>query len=343
MNLAQLVELDSTLKLELESSDAFDAKGICHVSSLVSGEFCFIKSRKYFKRIAEKNTNKVSDVGAIIQKKFLDSLDSKDQLVLKDHFEWVASVEDVPYAMTLFSKPFYDQKFSQLNVYLDGRQLERCTISPNAEIAQNVFIGHDVTIEEDVVIMPGCKIMPFCKIRKGTVLFPDVVLYPFVEVGENCRIHSSVVLGADGFGYIFKNGQHNKIWHFGGVKIGNDVEIGSNSTVDAGAFWPTTIGHGSKVDNHCTIGHNVQMGNGVVVCGKGSIAGSVEIGDFSVFGGMVGISPDCRIGSGVQVAAGSIISEGSHIKNGEKLGGHPARPINEWLKGIAFVRRQSLK
>jgi len=155
-------------------------------------------------------------------------------------------------------------------------------------------------------------------------------------------LHSGVVVGSDGFGYTFHQGQHKKIWHMGGVSIQDDVEIGSNSTIDMGTFSPTIIGSGTRIDNLVQVAHNVKIGKGCVLCGQSGIAGSAVLEDFVVLGGRAAVGPDVHLGMGCQLAGGSKVTDSAIWPAGSKLGGHPARDLKEWLKGLAYLRKVSL-
>ena len=150
-----------------------------------------------------------------------------------------------------------------------------------------------------------------------------------------------MVIGSDGFGYTFHQGQHKKIWHMGGVIIQDDVEIGSNSSVDMGTFSPTIIGAGTRIDNLVQVAHNCKIGKGCVLCGQSGVAGSAILEDFVVLGGRAAIGPDVHIGMGAQIAGGAKVTDGVWPA-GSKLGGHPARDLREWMKGLAYVRKMSL-
>src|SRR5690606_2968050 len=168
-------------------------------------------------------------------------------------------------------------------------------------------------------------------------------LYPFTRIGKNCRIHSGTVIGSDGYGYTFHQGQHLKIWHMGGVIIHDDVEIGSNTSIDMGTFSPTIIGSGTRIDNLCQIAHNVKIGRGCIICGQGAIAGSAVLEDYVVLAGRAAVGPDAHLGMGTQLAGGAMVNEGVTWPAGSKLGGHPAKDIKEWMRGIAYLRNMSLK
>src|SRR5690606_5931201 len=267
-----------------------------------------------------------------------------DEAALKslDGLAWLATSPNVALSLTLLSKPFYDKKMGKMNTQVDGRQMGTVDIDPSAYIAQNVFIGEHVKIGGNVEIMPGCVILPHTEIGEGTKIYPNVTLYPFTKIGKGCRIHSGTTIGADGFGYTFHQGQHLKIWHMGGVEIHNDVEIGANTTIDTGTFSPTIIGAGTRIDNQVQIGHNVKIGKGCIICGHSGIAGSVILHDYVVLAGRAGIGPDAELGMGTQVAGGALVNDGAKWPAGSKLGGHPAKDIKEWMRGVAYLRNASL-
>lgn len=338
MKIENLVDFDSSFELVHKNPEVVETLGISHLDAPLKDTFIFIASKKFLKNLGRKKPDfDSSKIGVIVQKDFFEESEEFQKEIKK--YAWVAHVDKVSSAMCFFSKPFYDQKFDALNLYVDGRQMNKVSIDPDAQIAQNVFIGENVEIAADVIIMPGTMIMPNCKIGKGTIIFPNVTLYPFTSIGSGCRIHSGTVIGTDGFGYNFIEGQHTKIWHLYGVEIGNDVEVGANTMIDCGAFQPTRIGNGTKLDNDVQIAHNAQVGNHVILCGKAGVSGSVEVGDYVVFGAGAGAAPGVQIGMGAQIASRATISENSIVAPKEVLAGTPARPLKEWMRGQAKLRR----
>lgn len=343
MKLIELVKFDSTIKLVQNAEWPEEIRAICSFDDLASNGLIFIKNAKfltkflpYFKKAVELK------VGAIIDEKFyqLMNTDLKKDL---GALVWIGTSSQIAMGMTSLSKPFYDKKMGGINTQVDGRQMGTVDIDPTAYIAQNVFIGEHVTIGAHVEIMPGTVILPHSKIGEGTKIYPNVSIYPFTTIGKKCRIHSGTVIGADGFGYTFSQGQHLKIWHMGGVIIKDDVEIGANSAVDGGTFSPTIIGEGSRVDNFVQIAHNCRVGRGCILCGHVALAGSAVLEDFVVIGGKAGVGPDAHLGTGTQVAGAAMVNEAAIWPAGSKLGGHPARDLKEWMKGFAYVRTMSLK
>lgn len=253
----------------------------------------------------------------------------------------VAAISNIDHIIYPISKLFYDALYQHVQTECDGRMLGNVSIHPMSKIAPNVFLGEHVVIEADVVIMPGCVISSYCKILQGSILFPHVTLYPFVQVGKFCRIHSGSVIGGDGFGYQFHQGEHQKIWHMGGVIIGHHVELGAGTCIDTGTFAPTVVGDGTKVDNQVQIAHNVEIGQHVIICGQSGVAGSSKVGNYSVLGGRVAVGPHVELGEQCQVAGGAMLTEKIWPAK-SVLAGHPARPLKEWLKGVAVLRNLAL-
>jgi UDP-3-O-[3-hydroxymyristoyl] glucosamine N-acyltransferase len=343
MKLQELATFDPSLKIIKNSEWPEEILAISAFDSLKSQSMVFIKNAKFLKKFEPKISESVElKIGAIIDEKFygLMSADAKRQL---DQLPWLGVSSNVGVSLTILSKPFYDLKMKGLNTQVDGRQMGTTDIHPSAYIAQNVFIGEYVKIGANVEIMPGVVILSHVEIQEGTKIHPNVTIYPFTKIGKNCRLHSGVVIGSDGFGYTFHQGQHQKIWHMGGVEIHNDVEIGSNTSVDMGTFSPTVIGAGTRIDNLVQIAHNVKIGRGCIICGQAGIAGSVVLEDFVVLAGRAAIGPDSIVGKGAQIAGGAKVSDAAIIPPGSVMGGHPARELKEWLKGVAYVRTMSLK
>lgn len=339
MNIDQLKDIDSTFTLVNASSADVELVGICHSDEPKDNTFCFLKNKKFLNRIGRRsNAQKFLNTGIVVEKKYFDS----DPLLkenLSTRFGWIATVDNIAHAMCNFSKPFYDILYGELNYNVDGRQMGTTTIDPSAQIAQGVFIGENVIIGKNVKILPGCTIMPEVEILDETIIFPNVVVYPYTKIGKSCRVHSGTVIGADGFGYNFFNGSHNKIWHLCGVEISDHVEIGSNACIDAGAFNPTRIGRGSKLDNSVQISHNSIMGEHNIMCGKSGLAGSAEMGNYCVLAAYAGPAPGAILGDRVQVGAFGVVSENAIIEDGAVLAGNPARPLKEWLRSQVELKK----
>ena len=222
---------------------------------------------------------------------------------------------------------------------LEGRRHPTAVIPNSASVDETAYIGpHCVIgehcrIEARAVLLGGNHLGDNCVVGEDTKLFPNVVLYARTQVGKRVRFHAGCVIGSDGFGYVFDSGVHQKVLQVGHVIIGDDVEIGANSTVDRGAIGATVIGKGTKIDNLVQFGHNVQFGEHGIVVSQTGIAGSTKLGNYVVLGGQVGLAGHLKIGNQVTIAAQSGVMH--DIPDGEKWLGSPAQPDRstkrQWL------------
>lgn len=343
MKLSELTGFDSTLEIVHNKSWPEEILAISTFDALTERSVVFIKNARFLNKFLPELEKAISlKVGAIVDAKFfgLINAESKEALL---KLSFVGTSPNVAMSLTTLSKPFYDEKFKGINHQVDGRQMGTTSIDATARIAQGVFIGENVTIGANVVIHAGVTILPNVQIGDNTVIYPNVSIYPFTTIGKNCRIHAGVVIGSDGFGYTFDQGQHKKIWHMGGVVIHDNVEIGSNTSIDQGTFSPTIIGAGTRIDNLVQIAHNCRIGRGCILCGQSGLAGSVVLEDYVVLGGRAAVGPDSFIGMGSQIAGGAKVNESANWPAGSKLGGHPAKDLKEWMRGVAYLRKVSLK
>ncbi|CAN5299156.1 UDP-3-O-(3-hydroxymyristoyl)glucosamine N-acyltransferase [soil metagenome] len=216
-------------------------------------------------------------------------------------------------------------------------------IHPSAELDPDVGIGAWGVVEEGVHLAPGVRVGAQChlargsRIGAGTRLFPQVTLGEGVHIGARCVIQSGARVGAEGFGYVFENGGYRRVRHVGSVRVGDDVEIGANTTIDRGSIGDTVVGEGTKIDNLVQIGHNVQMGRHVLVVSQVGISGSTVVGDGAVLGGQAGFGGHLHVGDGARVGAQAGVTR--DVAAGETVSGYPARPHREALRMQAEVAR----
>lgn len=342
MNLSDISKYDQSFRnLKLKMSEDFTIKGICDRWSLESHHLYFCGAKSFWNSLKEASAQgKLKGVYVVFQTDFQKKVNEELEVTLKDCAGW-GTVKNVPLTLSALSKPFYDQEQLAFNDEIDGRKMGTTEIDPTAKIAENVFIGANVKIGAHATIYSGVNILSQCSVGEGSVIYPNITLMPKTRLGKDCRLHSGTVIGSDGFGYNFDEGVHKKLWHMGGVIIEDDVEIGSNCCIDQGTFSATVIGAGSKLDNQVHVAHNVHLGKGSILCGQVAIAGSAIVGDFCVFGGQAGVAPDVKIGAGSQIAGGSGVT--GSLDSGSVVGGHPARPLKEWLRGHATLRKLSTK
>jgi UDP-3-O-[3-hydroxymyristoyl] glucosamine N-acyltransferase len=198
-------------------------------------------------------------------------------------------------------------------------------------------IGEEATLGDGVVVDAHCVVGPGVRIGEGSRLFPHVTLYTGTELGRRVTVHGGTCIGADGFGYIFRNGRHEKIPHVGRCMIGDDVEIGANATIDRGSVGDTIIGAGTKMDNLVHIAHNCRVGKNCLFAAQVGLAGSVVVEDGSVLGGQVGVADHHTIGAGARVAAQAGVF--GDVPPGQTWSGYPARPHRDALRAQAALFR----
>jgi UDP-3-O-[3-hydroxymyristoyl] glucosamine N-acyltransferase len=218
-------------------------------------------------------------------------------------------------------------------------------VHPSARIGGSVSVGAFVVIGEgaeigdECVIGAGCMIGENSRLGAGCRLYPRVTLYPGVTLGARVILHSGVVVGSDGFGYVFNGRAFEKFPQIGTVEIGDDSEIGANTTIDRAAMGVTKIGRGVKIDNLVQVAHNVTIGDHVVIASQTGISGSTVIESYAVVGGQVGLGDHVRIESGARLGSQCGVLPGKTVRKGETVWGTPARPLKEYLANLAVLSR----
>jgi UDP-3-O-[3-hydroxymyristoyl] glucosamine N-acyltransferase len=204
-------------------------------------------------------------------------------------------------------------------------------VHPSAAVAPSAKLGARVSIGA------GCVVGDGAAIGDDTCLYPRVVVYAGCSIGARCIVHSGVVIGADGFGIAPDAGRWVKIPQIGAVRIGDDVEIGANTTIDRGALQDTIIEEGVKLDNQIQIGHNTRVGAHTAIAGCVGVAGSADIGRHCTIGGAAMILGHLRIVDHVNVSSGTLISR-SILKPGTYTGVYPFDENSRWARNTALVR-----
>lgn len=270
-------------KFSLELSDNkfadLEVSNLSTIEDAKEGDICFLQNPKYNSYLA-----KTSATACVVNKSAERFLGDNDKTALL--------FSDNPYyAFSLIMQELYSYNYNY-----------NLNISPKAEIALDAEIGDGTVISAGVSIGSGCIIGKNCYIHPNVVISHSII-------GDNCIIHPNTSIGQDGFGYAFANGKHNKVLQLGRVVIANDVEIGSNCSIDRGTLRDTIIGQGTKIDNQVQIGHNVNIGKHCIIVSLVGIAGSANIGNYCVIGGQVGIAGHLNIGDNVQIAAQSGVNK----------------------------------
>ncbi|HEU4995863.1 MAG TPA: UDP-3-O-(3-hydroxymyristoyl)glucosamine N-acyltransferase [Gemmatimonadaceae bacterium] len=206
-------------------------------------------------------------------------------------------------------------------------------IGPYVHVADGAVLGDRATLDAH------CSVGAGVQVGDDVHLFPSVTVYSGTQLGNRVAVHSGAVIGSDGFGYVYRNNQHEKIPHVGRCVIESDVEIGAGTTIDRGSIDDTVIGAGTKIDNLVHVAHNVRIGRLCLIAAQTGISGSVRIEDGVVIGGQAGLAGHHTIGKGARLAAQSGVF--GDVPPGETWSGYPARPHRESLRAHAALFKLS--
>jgi UDP-3-O-[3-hydroxymyristoyl] glucosamine N-acyltransferase len=269
-----------------------------------AGQITFLSSRKLAERLSQTRA------AAVILAPENEGLTRLPRIVVDNPYAYFARVS---------------QLFNPVLVQASG-------VHPSAVVSSSARLGKGVSVGA------GCVIGDEVVVGDESCLYPRVVIYPKCSLGKRVVIHAGAVIGADGFGIAREEGRWVKIPQIGGVRIGDDVEIGANTTVDRGALDDTVIEEGVKIDNQVQVGHNVHIGAHSAVAGCVGIAGSARIGRHCTIGGAAMIHGHITIADHVHVSAGTLISR-SLTKPGTYTGFYPFDEHEAWRRNAAQLRR----
>lgn len=324
---------------EPHSTQSLQDLKICGIGSLTqagASELSFLANPKLGHLLADTNA-----IAVFLQAEVLAHLQDK-----RIDFGFIPIVCAEPYfAYALVAQWFEQQRQQQLPKGVHPGAL----VHPTADIGPEVYIGPFAVIEAHSVVGAGARIGAGAYVGQDTVIgkhtqiYPNANLYHGTQVGARCIIHSGVVIGADGFGFAphpQRKGEWSKIAQLGQVIIGDDVEIGANTTIDRGALDATVIGDGVKLDNQIMVGHNVHIGAHTAIAACVGIAGSTTIGKRCIIGGAAMISGHLEIADDVQVSGGTAIT--ASIKQAERYTGvYPFHEHKQWQRNAAVISQLS--
>ncbi len=305
----KLSEIAKLIGAEFSGEDK-EITSINTLSDASATEISFVANSKYVKDIAS------SHAAAII----CDST-TQDKVPSTS----VALIVDAPYwQMALLTAKFVPP-------------LEDST-SPEATVGEGTIVSNKATLARGASIGKNCNIMAGVYVGSGaviganTTLYPNVVVYRDCKIGSNCIIHAGTVIGSDGFGFASdKQGFHKKIYHIGNVIIENDVEIGSNTSIDRAVFGTTYIKQGARLDNLIHVAHNCEIGEYSVIAGQTGLAGSSKLGRSTVFGAQSGVAGHLEIAPFNTFAARTGVTK-SIKESGKVFAGFPFMDHRTWLK-----------
>jgi UDP-3-O-[3-hydroxymyristoyl] glucosamine N-acyltransferase len=319
-NLAFLAE---HLGAQLHGDGAAQISAVATLEAATSGAITFLSNSKYRRFLQQTSASAV-----LIKAEELEFCPVA-ALVVADPYVAFAKV-----AQLLDTTPAIASAGIHPTASIDAS----ASIDPSAAIGAYVVIEKDAVIAADVQIGAGCVIGEAVTIGAGSKLWPRVTLYHRVQIGEACIIHSGAVIGADGFGFANQRGQWLKIPQLGRVIVGDQCEIGANTTIDRGALEDTIIGRNVILDNQVQIAHNAQIGDHTAIAGCTVVAGSSKIGRYCVIGGAVAITGHIEICDGVHITGMSMITKGITEK-GVYSSGVPASTNLEWRKNSVRYRQ----
>jgi len=325
-----LAEIAGIAGARLIGDEKIQISGIANIASAGAEDLTFVEDEKLLGDALR------SDAGAVIAGEFAAHAAGKPLLIARNP----------------------RLAFARVGSFLHPARRHEPGVHSTAIIHHSVQLGKQVAIQPNVVLTEGVVVGDKTRIGPGTAIGADVVIgsncniaanvtiYPGTKMGDHVTVHAGAVLGADGFGYVRDpgTGRYEKFPQIGTLVIEDDVEIGANTTIDRGALGPTVIGRGTKLDNMVHIGHNVQVGENVVIAAQTGISGSCVIEKNAVIAGQVGIADHVRIEEGAILGAQCGVPSKKVIRGkGVVFWGTPARPIREYLKELAVLAKLAKK
>jgi UDP-3-O-[3-hydroxymyristoyl] glucosamine N-acyltransferase len=283
-------------------------EGLHTLSEATSSQISFFNDKKYANQLA------TTKAGAVL-------IDAKHAPLLPE--TTIALITDEAYLKLALISKIFAHKIEPKGGHP--------SMGEGCDIDKRVRFGKEVTLGDNVTIMAGAYIGDHTTVGSNTLIYPNVTLYHHTQIGENCILHAGVVIGADGYGFAHtKSGEHIKIYQNGNTVIEDDVEIGTNTTVDRAVFGTTYIRRGTKLDNMIQIGHNCDLGEHSLMAGQAGLAGSTTTGRNVVIGGQVGTAGHIHIGAFSTIAGKSGVTKS--LEGGKTYAGFPAIEHISWLK-----------
>lgn len=326
-----LKELAKQLGAELRPADAAgEVRGIASVESAREGDLVFVEDPKWL------DVAMNSQASALIAGEFASHTNGKPTLICKQP----------KLVFTRAARLLAQAEERELGVH------PTAVVHGAAKLGLGVSVGPHAVIERNVVVGARTRISAGCSIGSGVrigsqcAIYPNVTIYSNTTLGDRVTVHAGAVLGSDGFGYVrdSQTGKYEQFPQVGKLVIEDDVEIGANSTVDRGALDPTVIRRGVKIDNLVHVGHNVSIGEDVVIAAQTGISGSSTIERNAIIAGQVGIADHVTVEEGAILGAQSGVPTGKTVRGkGILFWGTPARPIKQYLKELATLARLAKK
>jgi UDP-3-O-[3-hydroxymyristoyl] glucosamine N-acyltransferase len=323
-----------SLQAQLVGDGAIEISGIASIPEATAGDLVFVEDERHLCAALD------SRAAAIIAGKFATGNAAKSSA------KPLLIVDQPKLAFSRAAKLLRVLPDRQPGVHASAVVHASAKVGKDVTVAEHVSIGKDAKVGDGSWIGPGTVIGSKVVIGRNCELYPNVTAYSGVRLGDRVIVHAGAVLGSDGFGYVRdrSTGHYEKFPQTGRLEIGDDVEIGANSTIDRGALEATRIGRGVKIDNLVHVGHNCQIGEDVVIAAQTGLSGSIVIEKDVVLGGQVGIGEHARIEEGVMLGGqGGVLPNKVLRGKGIAFWGTPARPVREYLKQLAALARLARK
>lgn len=324
MNTYTLSQITALLGGQWHGQDVAVA-AVAPAAAATAADITFLANPKYRAEVQNSAAGAV-----IVSEQAAAQFEGRNLIVAADPYLYFAKV----------ARLFHPVQAARAGVHPSAVVEAGAQVPPSCEIGANAFIAAGAVLGEGCRILAGSSVGEGCVLGERCVLHPNVTVYYGCTLGERVEIHSGAVIGADGFGLAFAGDSWLKIPQTGGVVLGDDVEIGANTTIDRGAMGNTVIGRGVKIDNQVQIGHNCQIGEHTVIAACAGISGSTKIGAYCMIGGAA-----MFVGH-IEIADKTSIGGGTAVTHSIKEAGHyatcyPLQTHKDWAKNAVHVRHLS--
>lgn len=313
-----LAELAARFELTLHGDGEHVINGVGPLATATSNQLTFLSNGKYHAQLSH------SSAGAVLLREQDRALCPVAALVTKDPYVAYAKVA------ALFER----QPIAPVGIHPTAVVAPSARVSASASIGVGCVIADHAVIEDGVVLGPHCIIGDHCTVGEHSRLVARVTLVIRVTLGQRVLIHPGAVIGADGFGLAFDQDHWIKLPQLGGVRIGDDCEIGANTTIDRGALEDTVLEEDVRLDNQIQIAHNVHIGAHTAMAGCAAVAGSAKIGRYCMIGGNAGVLGHLELADRVTITAKSLVTHSIH-EAGEYSSGTPLQENQQWRKNAA--------
>lgn len=317
-----LREVAQAVSGEIKGNDDTILTGIAGIKEAREGQITFV-ANKSFERFIDGCGASAIIVGRDVS---LSNAQDKSFLIVKNPL--------LAYART--ARFFQEEKGEVEGVSSQAFIGEDVKISEGATVFPWVYLDRGAVIEKGVTLYPFVHIGKGVKVGEGTTIYPNVTIYDNTVIGRDVTIHGGTVIGSDGYGYVWDGERHEKIPQLGTVVIEDEVEIGSNVSIDRASLGKTIIKKGTKIDNLVQVAHNVSIGQNSIIVSQVGIAGSTTIGNNVILAGQVGVKDHVVVGDNVRAGGGTGIT--GNVPDNSLISGTPHMPHREWLKLQSYLK-----